>query len=316
MTSAISSSTAGLIWCAAFVVLDATQAVAFGTILQTMDGFLIGLLAFGLSSLGCLMYSAWQAPVQLRTALSDPGLLLWANIHAAGGWLTYLGALQLIEPAVSLTIYCGVLPLATIAAARAGVREAEGPKNTLEAGGNVILAAGVLALVAVTLAGWSGFVRGGFVAGLAGALLSALSGVFIAGMLVCSFRMDGRGVGPAAQFALRFPVYLGLAFSGYLLGLDDKGPVPAVDLIVAVGIGFVLLALPSFAVQKAVSLTSSLTIGAAAALTPVLVFLIQLLEGRVDYSRATLAGLTVYVAGALIAAWGRWRAVTGEAIGT
>ena len=50
-----------------------------------------------------------------------------------------------------------------------------------------------------------------------------------------------------------------------------------------------------------------------AALTPVLVFLMQMVEGRVDYSRATAFGLAVYIAGALAAAAGRARTAGAEA---
>lgn len=300
---------AGLLWCAAFVALDALQAVAYGNFLQRLDGFLVGFLVFGLCSLACLAWVAWTAPHEIAIARSEPSAVFWMGATSAGGWLTYLGALQLIEPAVALTLVSGALPLTMIVAARFGVGEAEPVHNWIEAAGNTVLALGILALASSTLLGWSGFVRGGPLVGLAGLVLSLLSGAMFAGMILISYRLERRGVGPAASFVLRFPLYLVLALGGTLLGIDDKGPAPANELILALIVGVPLLALPIYAIQKAVALASSLTIGTAAGLTPVLVFLLQMIEGRVDYSRATVIGLLVYMAGALLAAAGRARAI-------
>ena len=176
-----------------------------------------------------------------------------------------------------------------------------------------LIALGIVLLAAFTLLGWSGFVRGAHEIGLLGVGLAFLSGAMFALMLLTTYRLDRLGVGAAAVFGLRFPLYLVLAVAGFLLGLDDKGPVAATDFLYAYLIGLIVLSMPVYAVQKAVSLSSSLTLGTAAALTPVLVFLMQMVEGRVDYSRATAFGLAVYIAGALAAAAGRTRTASAEA---
>jgi len=300
----------GLIWCATFVVLDAAQAVLFGSFLQRMDSLLIGLLVFGSSSVACLVVVLRRTPGEIRAAFADPGTLAWLNISTAGGWLVYLGALQLIEPAVAFTVFSGVIPL-TVVATRAWMqREASGSLHVWERAGLAILSLGLVALAVSTLCGWSGFVRGGVGIAALGLMLAVLSGIAMSGMLLASYRLSGHGVGPAAVFGLRFPLYLLLAGVGYLLGLDDKGPVAPGDLLAAVAVGLVVLAFPIYAVQKAVSLTSALTLSAATALIPVVVLALQMVEGRVDYSRATAIGLAIYTAGALVAAAGRARAVT------
>jgi drug/metabolite transporter (DMT)-like permease len=303
----------GLVWCAIFVVLDAAQAVLFGSFLQTMDSFLVGLLVFGSSAAACFLVTAVFAPHQLAAARQDLPAVAWTCVFTAGGWLTYLGAIQLIEPAVALTIASGAIPLTMVAASLAGMREAAPVKNAFEATGYGLIALGIVLLAAFTVLGWSGFVRGTHEIGMLGVGLAFLSGACFALMLLTSYRLDRLGVGAAAVFGLRFPLYLVLAAAGFLLGIDDKGPVPATDLLYAYVIGLVVIAMPVYAVQKAVSLSSSLTLGTAAAMTPVLVFLMQMVEGRVDYSRATALGLAVYIAGALAAAAGRARTVGTEA---
>lgn len=297
-----------------FVTLDAAQAVLFGSFLQRLDSFLVGLLVFGISSILCLAAVVWRSPHEIGIALREPRAVTWMALHAAGGWLTYLGALQLIEPAVAMTIVSGVLPLTMIAAAYWGVEAAEPVHSAIEVGGNLLLGLGVAALSAFTLLGWSGFVRGGLAVGLIGLALAVVSAMMFAGMILTSYQLGRKGIGPSALFVLRFPLYLVLALGGFLLGLDEKAPAPTADLLAAFLAGIPLLALPIYAIQKAVSLASSLTVGTAVALTPVLVFVMQMIEGRVDFAPATVVGLSIYSAGAIAAAFGRAQGVARQGV--
>ena len=52
---------------------------------------------------------------------------------------------------------------------------------------------------------------------------------------------------------------------------------------------------------------STLTVSALTALGPFVIFALQMIEGRVDYSTATLIGLAVYCAGSLLSATGAVR---------
>lgn len=297
----------GFAWCATFVVLDAAQAVLFGSFLQRMDSLALGFLVFGIPAAGCLALTAIRAPSEFRAALSAPGELLALNVSSAAGWLTYLGAIQLIEPAVAFTIFSGVIPLA-IVAARPRLPADGGAPHGCERIGFAVLAMGLVALGASTMAGYSGFVRGGLGVAALGLGLAAFAGIAMAGMVLASYRLSARGVGPAAVFGLRFPLYLVLAGAGFLLGLDAKGDVAHGEFLVAVLLGLAVLAFPIYAVQKAVALTPASTLSAATALIPVAVLVLQLFDQRVSYSNATAAGLAIYTLGALLAAVGRARA--------
>lgn len=306
------TTTAGLFWCLVFLLLDAAQAVWFGALLQRHDAFLLGFLVFGLSSVVCLTYTALRTPGQFSIALAHPAALAGLNLSAAGGWLSWFGAVQLIEPAVAFMLFSGLIPVTTIIVGWIGFPEGQRSRNHTEAVGNGMIVCGMLLLVLFTLMGLSGFVRGGTGIALSGLVLAAISGVLIALMLLFSQRLDRYGLQPVAQFGLRFPLYLAAAFAGWLLGLDHKGGVGALDLMAAVVIGLAVLAFPIYAVQKAVSKVSSLTIASVAATAPVLVFALQALEGRVDFSPATSAGLALGFAGAMVAAFGAGRALNRE----
>lgn len=100
------------------------------------------------------------------------------------------------------------------------------------------------------------------------------------------------------------------------LGLDGKGPVNPGAFLVVVAIGFAIMAFPVFAMQKAISLMSTLTLAAITALGPLFVFLFQIVEGRVDYAPATMTGLMIYLAGSVFAAYGGARRREGKAAQT
>lgn len=299
----MSSARTGLLWCFCFIVLESIQSVFFGHVFQRMDSFLIGALVFGATTVGVLLWSGLTIPDQLRMALANPRPLIGINVSVGLAWAAYLLAVQMIEPAIAFTLFSGVVPLTTILAAWIGVPEANGVRSWVEGLGNLVLACGIAALAFVTIAGWSGFVRGGAPAAVGGVALALTAGFIITWMIFFSRRLGHAGVGPLAQFGLRFIFYLAIAIPGAVLSLDHKGTVPLSELALVVLIGFALMSFPLLALQKAIPLVSPLTIGAISALGPLLIFLLQLIEGRVDYAPATLVGLGIFFVGALIAAF-------------
>lgn len=177
-------------------------------------------------------------------------------------------------------------------------------RNRTEAAGTLLIAAGILYLAIVTVSGWSGFVRGSTATAIAGVGFAVADGVLFTWMLIYCQRMDRVGVSPTAVFGLRFPLYVLFAGSMVTLGVDAKPPLPASEVLLIVAIGLALTIPPLLALQKAVASISTLTIGAITALGPFVIFALQIVEGRVAYSQATLLGLTIYFAGALLAATG------------
>ena len=132
--------------------------------------------------------------------------------------------------------------------------------------------------------------------------------------MVYSQRLDRLGVAPVAQYGLRFPLYVAVALCAVGLGIDAKGPVDLRSLIAVICVGFVVIAFPVFAMQKAISMLSTGTLAAITALGPLAVFVLQLVEGRIDYAPATMAGLVIYSSGALLAAFGGTRPVADRAV--
>lgn len=177
-------------------------------------------------------------------------------------------------------------------------------RNRVEGVGLITVVIGVNYLAAITLLGQSGFVRGGWTAAMAGLLLTCVSAVSLAATMIYSQRLNRLGIAPIAQYGLRFPLYVMVALPAAWLTLDGKGPVDSGGLLAATVIGFAIMAFPVFAMQKAISLMSTLTLAAITALGPLFVFLFQIVEGRVAYAPATMTGLMIYFGGAVLAAYG------------
>lgn len=308
------NATLGLLWAFSFVILEAAQAVFFGGVFQDYDSFLIGGAVFGFTAAGALIWTKVRTPEQLTIAWANKGSLLGLNVSTALVWIAYFFALQMIEPAVVFTVFSGLIPIAILAASACRIPEASPLRNRVEGVGLIVVAAGVLYLAAITLLGQSGFVRGGWTVALGGLLLTCVSSISLAAMMIYSRRLDTLSVAPVAQYGLRFPLYVMVALSAAWLGLDGKGPVDPGGLLAIIVIGFAIMAFPVFAMQKAISLMSTLTLAAITALGPLFVFLFQIIEGRVAYAPATMTGLTIYFAGAVLAAYGGARHSSGKSI--
>lgn len=306
----MSPAVIGVIWALAFVLLESVQYVYFGGLFQNMSSFLFGFLVFAIVVTVTALWAALAARDQLRAAFANPGPLIGANISATFAWAAYLGSVQLIEPAIAYTIGAGVMPITAYVAHRLGVPEGEPMRNRVEAIGILALALGIVYLACITVFGLSGFVRGGLWAGVGGVVLAVGDGVLFTIMLIYCQRMDRSGVGPGLVFGLRFPLYVLSAGAVVALGIDTMPAPPLGETVLIVAIGLALTVPPLYALQRAVAAVSTLTIGALTAIGPFVIFALQQIEGRVDYSTATLAGLAIYFVGALFAVFGAVRAAT------
>lgn len=306
----------GLCWGLAFIVLESVQFVFFGSIFQRMSSFLFGSLVFGITTVVFVGWAAVFRPRDLTIAFGRFRLLLAINVTATLSWIAFLLSVQMIEPAVSYTLGAGAMPIAAYLAYRCGVREGEALRNRMEIWGVIVIAGALIYLSAITAFGMSGFVRGGTWIALLGTALALVEGGLFTWLLILCQRIDRAGVAPSVVFGLRFPLYALCAGLFAAAGLDSKLPLPALEIAVIVGIGLALIVPPLYALQRAVALLPTLTISALTALGPFVIFVLQWVEGRVEHSAETLVGLTIYFAGALLAAFGAARAsVPGASAG-
>ena len=306
----MNKSTIGVILTLLFVLLESTQFVYFGGLFQKMNSFLFGFLVFGITILVFVGWTLLFNRDQFYCALKLPRQLLAVNIGAVVTFTAYLTSVQLVEPAITYTISAGSMPITAYVLYRLGIREGEQMRNRLEAIGNSLIFLSIIFLAIITVAGFTGFVRGDWLVGLTGVVLAILDGIFFTLILVYSQRLSKVGVGPGAVLGLRLPLYVIVTGCLVMTGSEQSDALPVSDVMIYVAIGFMLTIPPLYLLQRAVSMISTLTLSALTALGPFVIFGLQLVEGRIEYRDMTLIGLSVYFAGALFASIGAVRGTT------
>jgi drug/metabolite transporter (DMT)-like permease len=299
---AMSDTARGLLYCLVFLVLEAAQAVYFGGVFQGVSSFLVGALVFGTTSLALLAFVAVRTPIQLAMIWELRLDIVLVNVLTASAWIAYFLSVQMIEPAIAFTLFSGALPLTVVIAAALGMAYAEPIGSKGEGISYTLLTGSLVYLVVVTVLDLSGFVRGSASIGLIGALLALFSGAAISLAVIVCRRMNAAGLGPTAQFGVRFVVYTVVATMLAFAGVDAKGEVPLQELALVFVVGLTIIAIPIYAFQRAVPLISAQTIAVATAMGPLIVFGLQMIEGRVVFAPATLVGLMIYSLCALITA--------------
>lgn len=294
----------GFLCAMAVVVFAALRDVYFGAALQAYSPLHVAAITF---TLGSLVFLSVLAVRRQRLSELRPWTreVLALNLTSAIAWIAYLHALRHLEPALVQTLWAGIGPLAVIGLEGMGLRftapVAIAPIERLALGG-VLLSLTLVILV----------VAGGLAppqphgAPMLGVLLTLVSGVSISiNMLLCK-RLNERGVGPTTVLAVRFPgtaiVAALLAVSTGDTALDAWSPGA---LAVVAGAALLLIVVPMFVNQLGIALAAPITVRVVMALGPVLVFLLELAEGRLRASGYSLVAIILYSMFALLATGAR-----------
>ncbi|MEM7194631.1 MAG: hypothetical protein AAF402_06755 [Pseudomonadota bacterium] len=294
----------GLLWAIAFILIESVQFVYFGSLFQSVSTYLFGFMVFGVISLAFITHSRISTPNQIKIALRNKKDLLGLNVVTALTFLAYLLSVGFIEPAIVYTISAGVMPIAAWLSQVLGISAKKRSVNGLELAGMLFLFASIVFLSVITIQGASGFVREGANLAHWGVALAIADGVLFTWMLVYSENLDHAGVSPNVVFGLRFPIFVLLSgmvmFSGF-----DPIPVPSLnELLIILLLGLLLTVPHLFALQKSIAYVSTAAISALITLGPFVIFVLQLIEGRVAYSDATLTGLIIYAIGSALVIFG------------
>lgn len=294
----------GLFFCVVFLTTESVRSVYFGGVFQQASSFLVGSLVFGIISVCILSYTYVTTRSQLILAWSIRSAVVKANLVTAASWMMYFFAIQLIEPAVAYTIFSGVILITMLIASKTGMVDEDIGNNQITTVGYKGIVLAIALLSAITAFGLSGFVRGTTLVAAVGLSLAVGAGALIAyAMIVCK-RLDREGLTPSTQLGVRFILYVVVGGVLAVFGFDSKGEMSTPHLAEIVLLGIVLTGAAGYAVQKAVSLMTSQAIGVASAFGPCLVFSLQLVEGRVDFTPWTFFGVCLYCISALLVSIG------------
>ena len=304
--SARSSEAAGFLASLVFTGLAAVRDVYFGGLFQSTSPLGVAVVAFTLCSVIFLPIALTRSPASVRLLLRHRRELFWVNVTTGLAWISFFYALRTIEPLLVQILFAGVGPLSVLWIDRfVGLT----PSATLSQAERPIyigLVVSLLVAATVAVAGLSG--AGPMPLGTAalGVALAAGAGTSISVSTVLSRRLNDRGVPPAALISLRFVGAVALAAT---LSVASGAGVLTVfakpDVTVVLGAALLLIVLPNYVNQVGIPLVSPLTVSAVMALGPVLIFGLQLVEGRLSPSPSSLAAAVLYGIFAVAAALAR-----------
>ena len=279
-----------------FALSQALRDVYFGGVFQGVHPFVAILMAFAISVLVCAYLTVLRTPGQIGLARREGRTFVWMNVTTAMAWSSYFFALKYLQPSVVNTLHSAIGPLTVVVLGAFGVHIA--PKSTtqpLERLCYVGLAASIAALWWVTLSGRSGLTEVDLPTVLGSLALLLVSGTSITISLLLSKRMNDRGIGTDAVTAGRYLMIIVIAIAALASRPDSIGVTSANQFFVLLAASVVLIALPLYMLQMGIARTASALTGhVIRSLGPVFIFALELMDGRIHYSMATLACIVVY----------------------
>ncbi len=286
-----------------FTGLAAVRDVYLGGLFQRLSPLLVAVVAFTLCAAVFLPIALFRNPGSLRLLLRRPRELFWINATTAVAWIAFFHALRITEPLLVQILFSGIGPLSI-------VWMTPQRRSHAERLGHLGLLAAIILAAAVNLAGMSGGAPQPFGVAVLGIALATFAGFSISVSTVLCRRLNDAGVDPTALVALRFlgAVALAAALTGPA-GQSIRTLATPETATVVIGASLLLVVFPIYVNQLGIALASPLTVRVGLAVGPVLIFVLQLLEGRLAPSRPSLACAVLYGVVAIAGAEIRRRAI-------
>ena len=292
-----------------YACVAATRDVYLGGLVQRVSPSAVALVAFGASTSILLPIALARRRDSLAILWRQRRLLLWVNITSAVGWLAFLGSLRLIEPCLVQILYFGVGPLSVVSIDRYLSRAAPGvPLTRAERPIFIGLLISLVFASVVAVNGLSGMETQPVGNSMLGVILAIAGGVAMSVSILQCRRLNDAGIGPGVMFSVRYPM-TALA-AGILAFMSPAGildTAPWISVIMAIAV--LLILVPSYINQFAISLASPLTVRVVMAGAPVIVLLLEAIEGRLSPSLYSLVAAVFYGVFAISAGLARQRAI-------
>jgi drug/metabolite transporter (DMT)-like permease len=278
-----------------FVAAQAFRDVYFATAFQGIDFFFVIALAFSISAFGFAGVTAMREPAAFARMRQELPALAWINLTTAIAWISYFFSLKHLQPSVVNTLHSGAGPLTVILLASFAIHIARpSAVNQAERLSYAWLAASLGFLCWAVLAGQSGLRTESLLVTAAGLALPIISGASITISLLWCKRLNERGIGADAITASRYWLIIAIALLAEVVGERPTGVGTAGDFLTLAFATIVLIVLPLYALQVGIARTAPLSAHVIRSLGPVLIFGLEIADGRIAYSGPILAGIALY----------------------
>ena len=299
----------GFVVALSFTCLAATRDVYLGGLFQRISPSAVALVAFGACTVILLPVALASYDDAFGILRRQANALFWVNVTSAVGWLSFLGSLRLIEPCLVQILYFGVGPLSVVWIDRHVFRTmAPVALTRVERPIFIGLLVSLVFTGVVAVKGLSGMGTQPVDRSMLGVILAIAGGVAMSVSTMQCRKLNDSGVRPAVLFALRYPLtMLAAGILAFLSPAGMSGAPPWVSAVMAIAV--LLILVPSYINQVAISLASPLTVRVVMASAPVIIFLLQTIEGRLSPSAYSLAAAMLYGVFAILAGLARQRAI-------
>jgi len=279
---------------AIFVVSTAFRDVYLGGIFQSVNVFLVLLVAFGIATVAGLGL-VWGRGGSFKPLIHAPLDVLMMNLTTAGAWICYFFALKFLEPSIVNTLFVGIGPFVIMAIRASGQPIARSnPSSVLQKVLQVGVIGSLVALIWIVATGRSGFQSPDPLAAVGSAGLALLAGSLITVSHLFGKRLDEAGATPDALVGTRFIGILIMAC--IVIGFEGPGETvpPAMNMLRLAGASALLIAAPVFFNQIGMAKLSPLSARIITAFGPALIFILQRADDRIAWSTETLVAIVAY----------------------
>lgn len=278
-----------------FVLSQALRDVYLAQAFRSVDVFAVILAAFPLMAAIFGAIALWRDRAGLRKLRSYAGLVVAMNITTAMAWTSYFFGLKFVQPSVLNALHSGYGPLTVVALALMGASLAGKDRwSRTEGLCYAGLALSMAFLAWVVLSGESGRVDYSLAGAAAGLLALTVSGVSITLSHLLAKRLNDHGLGANAVTGARYLLISAVAVAVVMSGARPTGVDGAAGWLWLAALATPLIALPLYALQVGISMTTPLTAQVLRSLGPVVIFALELTDPRIVWSGAALTGIVAY----------------------
>lgn len=291
---------AGILYVVAFLVLANANAVFSGNLLQQLHPFTFLFWSFVITSgffLTRLLLSSGTCGLAIGLNASGPLIIL--NFTSALNWIGYFYALRYIEPAIVSAIMGGLGPVSTILLERI-VRRRQLPLYTYVVAMGIL--SGTVLLAWASLVGLSGIrpinvsdTLIGLAAAAIGGASQALNTIATKQLGECSWTATRI---MAHRFYLLIIVAAVLAYSGP--GFMIASSMQIGGLAIATLLGVII---PLWLLQRGILLSEPFTVAALLAWAPLLTYVFQVFDARIQWSMTSALGCSMIVLSTVFSTW-------------
>ncbi|MBC3208207.1 EamA family transporter [Pseudomonas sp. SWRI111] len=297
---------AGILYVAAFLVLANANAVFSGNLLQQLHPFTFLFWSFVITSgffLTRLLLSSGTRGLAIDANSAGPLTVL--NFTSALNWIGYFYALRYIEPAIVSAIMGGLGPVSTILLERV-VRRRQLPLYTYAVAAGIL--SGTALLAWASLVGLAGIRPINVSDTLIGLAAAAAGGASQALNTIATKQLGERSWTATRIMAHRFYLLIFvaavLAYSGPGFAIASSTQIGGLAIATLLGV-----IIPLWLLQRGILLSEPFTVAALLAWAPLLTYVFQVFDARIQWSMTSALGCSVI---ALVTVFGTWMKFKGD----